>query len=182
MKFELDWLKKWNLYSPQAAALVDGDTFRTLSYSELYQLSQKMAHCLHSVFHVRKGDRVALLSQNQLEIFVLFFACQRLGATLVPMNYRLASPEIEFLLKDSQPSLLVYEKEFLNLLSQTTQFPKLQSVQLSGDSSALAEQVTKQTELFSDFAASEEDIALILYTSGTTGFPKGALLSHRMLH
>ncbi|MFN7262515.1 MAG: acyl-CoA synthetase [Pseudobdellovibrionaceae bacterium] len=182
MKFELDWLKKWNLYSPNAVAMVDGDTLRSLTYSELFQLSQRMAFCLHSVFHVRKGDRVALLSQNQLEIFALHFACQRLGATLVPMNYRLAAPEIEFLLKDSQPSLLVYEKDFLNLLSNTSEFPKLQSVVLSGESLALTEQSLKKTDLYSDFASSEEDLALILYTSGTTGFPKGAMLSHRMLH
>lgn len=167
---ELDWLKKWSLYSPNNVAVEDGDTGATLTYTQFYQQACAMAATLSSDYGVREGDRVALLSLNELDIFVLFFALQRIGATLVPINYRLARPEIEHILNDCEPRLIVHQNEFANFVEDR----KEKKAQLS----ALKSQNPKA---FLDFLSQPETPALLLYTSGTTGFPKGALLSHSMI-
>ncbi len=70
---ELDWLKRWNLYSPQSIAIKDGETGREFSYAKLYELAQRGAHLLYDKFGISKGDRVAVLAANELEYVFLFF-------------------------------------------------------------------------------------------------------------
>lgn len=178
MKIELDWLKKWKMYSPQAIALEDGDTGRSMTYEQLYTESCKMAEVLHSKFDVRQGDRITCLSLNELDILVLYFAAARLGASLVPINYRLTLREVDYLVKDSSPKLFVYHPEYLQMAQQLG--PQVQKIALTGDNS-LQQLTTNEKNLYSDFQSEESTIALIIYTSGTTGAPKGAMLSHAML-
>lgn len=167
----LDWLSKWNLYSPEKIAVEDGDTGRSLTYQQFYQHSQKLAGLL--AFHgVTAGDRVALLAMNEIETFVLFFALQRLGATLVPINYRLARPEVDHILNDCQPKLVLFQRDFASVVEGRVE----KSVEYS-DFLASAE----RAKAFTDYRSMAKTPALLLYTSGTTGFPKGALLSHEML-
>lgn len=167
---ELDWLKKWSLYSPNKIAVEDGDTGASLSYAQFYQQSAAMAATLSFDFGVKEGDRVALLSLNELDVFVLFFACQRLGATLVPLNYRLARPEIEHILNDAEPRLIVLQNEFSSILENRKERKAL-----------FTDLKNKTSGSFEEFHSKPETSALLLYTSGTTGFPKGALLSHSMI-
>ncbi len=168
----LDWLKKWSLYSPDNIAVVDGDhPARKLSYAQFYQQSLKMAAVLSTDHNVKPGDRVALLSLNDIDIFVLFFALQRLGATLVPINHRLARPEVEHILNDCQAKLILFQKDFYNLVEDRKE--------LILEFKALKESLRQAQYL--EFHSTEQTAALLLYTSGTTGFPKGALLSHSMI-
>lgn len=170
MNPEIDWLKRWNQYSPNATALVDGDTLAELSYRELYLQAKKLAQRL-SQFGVVRGDRVALLSRNRLECFSLFFACARLGAILVPLNTRLARPELEHILQDSQACVLVHDEPEM--------CPNVAGVFRIEFDCLLSE--SSDVSAFEEFHAQMEDPAFILYTSGTTGLPKGALISHRMI-
>lgn len=178
MKIELDWLRKWKMYSPKAIALQDGDTGRSLTYEQLFSESCKMAEVLHSKFEVRQGDRITCLSVNELEVLVLFFAAARLGASLVPINYRLTLREVDYLVKDSSPKLFVYHPEYSTIAEQLSSL--VQRVALVGDGS-LQTLIAQETHLYTDFQAEESTTALIIYTSGTTGAPKGAMLSHAML-
>lgn len=171
---ELDWLKQWSLYSPHKIAVEDGDTGASLSYSQFYQQATAMAGTLSSDYGVKEGDRVALLSLNELDTFVLFFALQRLGATLVPLNYRLARPEIEHILTDAEPRLILFQKDFANLIEERRERKATWQEIWQGIKS-------RSSEPFWDFHSRSETSALLLYTSGTTGFPKGALLSHAMI-
>lgn len=167
----LDWLSKWNLYSPEKIAVEDGDTGRSLTYQQFYQHSQKLAGLL--AFHgVTAGDRVALLAMNEIETFVLFFALQRLGATLVPINYRLARPEVDHILNDCQPKLVLFQRDFASVVEGRVE----KSVEYSDFLASV-----ERTKAFTDYRSMAKTPALLLYTSGTTGFPKGALLSHEML-
>jgi len=171
-QLEWDWLKRWALYSPQSIALRDGESNRSLSYQELYQESLRCAQQLKQKHQVQKGDRVLLIAQNHLESIVLFFALLRLGATLVPINFRLAPSEVSYLIQDSQPKLIFCQPEFQYLVTQN-QVPVIPFPKPWTESPDPIETLA--------FEAQSEDIAFILYTSGTTGFPKGAMLSLRML-
>src|SRR3712207_597451 len=96
-KVEADWLKRWSLYSPAKTAIKDGGTGRSLSYRECFIACNRLARSLSDEYGVGSGDRVAVLAQNELEHVLLFFALQRLGAVMVPINFRLTAPEVSFI-------------------------------------------------------------------------------------
>lgn len=176
----LDWLKKWNQVSPRSTALIDGDTGIRWSYQQLFLTSQQMATTLSQNYGVRAGDRIAILSLNELEYIALFFATARLGATLVPVNYRLKAKEVSYIISDCQADLLIYHREFQTLIDEVTNNlstnKEIKTIELKSICSE-----SSNLNLVHDFLSTEDDIAMIIYTSGTTGFPKGAMLSHRML-
>lgn len=174
---QTDWLKKWKEYSPENVALVDGLTHRQWTYSELFQVSNAVALRLQKNHGITKGDRVALLAANEIESVALYFAVNRLGAVLVPVNHRLSSSEIDYILDNCQAKLLVHSDEFTTVAANKKN-KSAQITLLTGPGSLFAETVSVE-EL--PFLADFKDSAMILYTSGTTGFPKGAVLTHESL-
>lgn len=176
---ELDWLKRWNLYAPKKMAVQDGETGRSFSFNQLYRASVAKANELRDRFQIQKGDRVAVLAMNDLEYLVLFFATQRLGAVLVPINFRLTYREIEHIVTDCSPRLLVHQSEY----SEVTQ--KLYEAQKIPQKTLLTPTQFEDSQdlqnLDTSFSGEPSDAVMILYTSGTTGAPKGALLTHEML-
>ncbi|MBX2987835.1 MAG: long-chain fatty acid--CoA ligase [Bdellovibrionaceae bacterium] len=177
---ELDWLKRWNTYSPAAVAIKDGDTGREISYRDLYEVSCAAAALLQRDYGIRTGDRVAVFSTNELEYVFLFFALQRLGAILVPVNFRLTPREVEHILTDCAPKLLVYQNDLLPVVEAlpATAKPRLLPLQGPNSFAAFARQEQARHE---DFHGQAADPVMIIYTSGTTGSPKGAVLTHEML-
>lgn len=176
---ELDWLKRWNLYSPRNIAIKDGDTGREYAYSELFELANRGAHFLSTKYAVGKGDRVAVLATNELEYVFLFFALQRLGAIMVPVNFRLTQREVNHIVDDSSPRLLIYQAAFSEIV-RNLPHGDMQTLLLQGPES-FAEKILENSFLSHPFTAEENDPAMILYTSGTTGSPKGALITHKMI-
>lgn len=177
--FELDWLKKWNAYSPQATAIVDGETGASYTYENFFSLAVRGAQYLKSL-DLKHGDRIGVLSLNELDYVVLFFAAQRIGATLVPINYRLTSREVNHIVQDGAPKILFYQEAFAELVRQLPADIKPDHLKTMTDwSDQLQRPPSKPDSDF--FHSTPEDIALIIYTSGTTGAPKGAMISHRML-
>ncbi|MBS1969312.1 MAG: long-chain fatty acid--CoA ligase [Bdellovibrionales bacterium] len=172
---ELDWLKRWNQYSPGKIALKDGETGRALAYSQLYQASLAKAHELRTQYGIQKNDRIAAISHNDLDYVVLFFAAQRLGAILVPVNFRLTYREVEHIVSDSEPALLVYQEAFADLAAQLFENKKITQKAL------LSSRIPSDERLDESFLGSPSDPVMILYTSGTTGAPKGAVLTHEMI-
>jgi len=178
-----DWTSKWALYSPDKIAVKEYETGRTLSYGQLNRLGNRLAHHLKRAYGVGKGDRVAVLAENCLEYVVLFAAAQKLGFILVPLNYRLAAPEIDFLLRNAEPRLVLAEAKYQTLLEST---PSFSQIPHRWTLEALVDLAIPTTDSPDDahFPAVEladEDPIFILYTSGTTGFPKGALYTHGMM-
>jgi fatty-acyl-CoA synthase len=174
MNYELDWLKKWNMYSPQAVALKDGDTGQTYTYSQFYQAALAGAEQLRQ-WGVSKGDRVAVLATNELEYVILFFAAQRLGAILVPINFRLTQREVEHIVQDSDPTLILFQEPYREIVSSLSR----KAVLLHDFTAAL--KAEPSVKLQDEFLATPEDAVMIIYTSGTTGAPKGAVLTQQML-
>jgi fatty-acyl-CoA synthase len=176
MSLEVDWLAKWNQYAPTSVALKDGDSGQQFSYSEFYWASLLGAEVLRHQ-GLKKGDRIAILSTNELEYIVLFYACQRIGAILVPINFRLTKPEAEHIINDCDPRLIVYQSTYEEIVSHFKDRQRMLLTEFEKKRSSLA----SSDPLSKDFEGGFEDPVMIIYTSGTTGAPKGALLTHKMI-
>lgn len=182
MELGLDWLSKWSKYSPNAIAIKDGDTNEEISYLSLYEKAQIAAQIFKDQYQVRQGDRVVILATNEIEYMYAFFGLQRLGAIMVPVNFRLTHREVSYIVQDCQPKLILFQKEYSNIVDSLEGAAKPNySLLLQGENS-FASQLKSATAVPDiHFHADPETIAMIIYTSGTTGFPKGAMISHRMI-
>lgn len=159
-------------------AVKEALTGRAMTYAELDAAACRLAQ-LFSTQGLQVGDRVAVLSEFCLEYIVLFTAAQKTGIVLVPLNYRLAPREIDYLLGDSDPALLVYAPKFAELLEHCPQAAGISQRSIAQLNAIASDSGYPAT--FEAVSLNENDPIFILYTSGTTGFPKGALYTHKML-
>jgi long-chain acyl-CoA synthetase len=161
---------------------------KSYSYAEVCQLTDHLAAGLLRC-GLREGDRLGLFLYNRLELILCYFACFRIGATAVPVNYRLKSDEVEYILNHSAPRLLVSEAELFPEVAAVRD--RLDSIEQCFIVDTGAGQLA-DTLPFHDLLQDAGDHArpsdrhgdtdaVILYTSGTTGKPKGTLLNHRQL-
>lgn len=177
-----DWIAKWAVYSPDKIAVKEAETGRHLTYGQLDRLSDALCHYLASTHRIGQGSRIVLLSENRLEYIALFAAMQRMGCVLVPLNYRLAGAEIDYLLRDAQPDLAIAEEQFEAPLQGAAAFAQVPAYWPMEKLAAFCEKEKDRKQTPYPLQAVEEDHpAFLLYTSGTTGFPKGAVYSHKML-
>jgi fatty-acyl-CoA synthase len=153
---------------PHHRALVFGDQVRT--HAELHDRAARLASVLETG-GVRAGDRVALLLHNRIEFVESLLACHRLAAVAVPINFRLATDEVEYILADSGAVAVICDSP----PPASGHVAMVLEVGLVYDA-AVASAPPRETA-----PAVEDDPALICYTSGTTGRPKGAVLTHRNL-
>jgi fatty-acyl-CoA synthase len=172
-----DWIAKWAVYSPDRVAVSEYESGRSLTYAQLQQKAEHLCHWLRDTHRLQSGDRVAVLAENCLEYVVLFSVAQKTGIILVPLNYRLAPTEITYLITDSQPALIIYEEELRDLLQPQIDLPTLPLNELE----RILERAPQKNKPFPVTKLPGDHPAFILYTSGTTGFPKGAIYSYQML-
>ncbi len=175
-----DWIAHHARYSPDAVALIDTRSERTLSYRRLNDRCSRAAAYLTDALGVAPGNRVAVLCHNSSDVLELLFACQKTGAIFVPLNWRLAAPELRFILEDCRPVVLVYGDEFEAVaaaLADEITIPHRVSVSDGQDSDyergldAAAPQARLHPQ-------GHDDTWINMYTSGTTGVPKGVRITH----
>lgn len=154
-------------------AVDDGE--RRWSFAELSRQTASYAAALGRA-GVKAGDRVALLSRNRAEYVALYFAAAQLGAVLVPLNWRLTPPELSTILEDAGPGLLVAEA---GLAAGLGGRPHVDLDELLG---VEADTAITTTSAPAAEPASDDAVAVQMYTSGTSGRPKGAMLTHRNCH
>jgi fatty-acyl-CoA synthase len=168
------WLRDRARMTPDRVAIDEHDVLTT--YGDLDARSERLAASLLGL-GLRRGDLVATLTGNSAEHVVLFFACAKAGLGLVPLSWRLATPELAFQLDDSQPSLLLIEPDNVELADQAlagaTAAPR--RLELGGDEHWALEEASGDAL---EAAVDDDDTLLVVYTSGTTGKPKGARLTH----
>jgi acyl-CoA synthetase (AMP-forming)/AMP-acid ligase II len=175
-------IRDWACRSPNNPALIfDG---RTLTWQTLYERSGRVAAILQR-HGVAAQNRVAFLGKNSFGYFEVLFGVAMLNAVTVAVNWRLAAPEIAAIIHDSQSRILFVDEEFLPLVADREQVPLLQTVislSSSGGQSAQYETLLRQCSPVDPLMPiAEDDVAMQLYTSGTTGLPKGVMITNRNL-
>ncbi len=173
--------------SPDREAYVDAASGARFTFSELNVRSNRLSHQLLGL-GVGQGDRVALCLMNSIEFIEAFIAVAKIGGVVVPLNWRLVADELEFIIKDSGAETLIYGQEFQTIIGDLHGRGEKTDVQhwlevvgtgvcldFATDYAALCAQgAVSEPEV----TASGDDLLYIMYTSGTTGLPKGVVHSH----
>ncbi|MFH1137037.1 MAG: long-chain-fatty-acid--CoA ligase [Pseudomonadota bacterium] len=174
------FLSKRALLSPNKEALVCESTRRT--FSELNLRSNRLAAFMKAK-GVGYGDRVAVLALNDPEYYEIYFGLGKIGAVMVPVNHRLAGPEIQYILSDCEARVLIFGKEFTEVVNSIrAAIPARALIGLAEQTPDWAEKYETLLQAASaaepELVGGDDDTLTILYTSGTTGRPKGAELTH----
>lgn len=170
-----DWIERWADFQPEKVAIrFEGED---ISYAAFAGRVRATAAALRRRFGVGRGDRVAFLGFNSPDMLALLFACARLGAMLVPLNWRLAPPELRYILENSGSRVVFCEAEFLD--GADGFLPA--GCRLADSPIELDELAGEAPDGAADPSAGVRDPVLIVYTSGTTGRPKGAVLDQNAI-
>ncbi len=178
-------LKACKFFPKKRAIVCGGDRW---TYQEFYERINRLSHCLKD-WGVRKEDKVAILQPNCHTFLETYYAVAQMGAISVPINIRLSSGEIAFILQDSESKVLVVDPMFQDKIDAIRgKMPKIEKILWTGKQSGEKDRLDLNYEASLSQAGSEEfprpllsdeDTAQIYYTSGTTGRPKGVMLSHK---
>ena len=176
-----EFLNVTSLIVPDRTAIVfDGKRF---SFSELSERVNKLANGLQNL-GVGKGDRIAAMQVNCNEYIEAYFAAAKLDAVYVPMNFRARSEEIEYMVKDSAPKVFIAGGRYIPMLDELrSNIPSVENfICLDG---ASAEGWVNYDKLLEESSSAElfplddgDDLSMVMFTAGTTGSPKGVMLSH----
>ena len=171
----VDLLRHFASETPDAKCLAHEDTL--LSFAGLHQRSSQLANALRAA-GVSAGDRVAILDRTSPATYELFFACAKIGAIMMPLNWRLSAREIAGILSDGRPSVMLVTPDLLPLLAEAPASPshsKTRQIELGAPYAAWRDAASPLDPAIPHAPA---DPLLLLYTSGTTGAPKGVVLTH----
>ncbi len=172
---------------PDQLAVICGD--ERYSYAQLSERVDKLAHGLKEI-GINQNDKIAVIHKNCHRFLEIYFAAAKIGAILVPINYRLIPDDYVYILNNSQAAILMAQSDLIQpLLSRKRDFPGMEKIILtdSEESDRMREYYYNYESLLGKASIKEDhalsagnaDIAQIYYTSGTTGKPKGVILTHR---
>lgn len=170
----------------QKEVIIDIDEDKGYTYAELNERANRLANYLKTQFGIVKGDRIAFISRNRVELIDGYFATGKLGAIFIPYNARLSSDELKQLIISETPKVVFYE----DIFSENVQGLKDESLvdyfvtltNSNNETEDLEYDILLKTSIDAEVSCPNldlEDIHLIIHTGGTTGLPKGGMLSHR---
>lgn len=177
-------ISKRAMITPDRVAVISRD--KRYTYQQLNLRATRLANALLKL-GVEHGDRVGLLMANNNEFLETYFATAKIGAVLVPVNTRLVGPEIDFILNDCTVKGFIFGKEFEQTIG-TMSYPRSARFRVSTGPTAVADTLDYETLISAakedepDVRIHEDDLHVIMYTSGTTGRPKGAMLTHKNIY
>ncbi len=184
-----DWLAHHAQVRGESEAVVDLGTGRRFTWVQINDRTSRLAAALTDELGISRGDRVAVLANNNSNVFEVQFACWKLGAIFVPLNWRLAIPELEYILNDAKPTVLVHDDPFDHTAAQLAKLVDIEHrINWDGTSAEGSDRVIDYEDLLvsvdpfdsSVSSLTHDDPITIMYTSGTTGRPKGAIITHGM--
>ncbi len=182
------WVRDWVAYhgarQPDAPALTCVERGETISWAELERRVGRLAHQLRHGFGLQPGERVAMIAENDTRVFELQFACMRAGLIFTPFSWRLAAGEMAALARDAEPAILIHDETWRAAADQLADAAGIERRLLWCDDIAQSPYdrlIEGGSEALPGELHDEAEITHILYTSGTTGLPKGALCSQGTL-
>ncbi len=180
-----NWVTVHGQRNPDKVALIDGDTGARYTYGELEQRTNSLADALRTR-GVRQGDRVAFVMLNSPHLLEVVFAAAKLGAIAVSVNYRLSAPEMHYILDDSAACIAFASTQAIDTVRQAlagTGVRELIEIPAAGQRIVSTDSAFEN--LISEGSAERvqadvhvDEVSMLMYTSGTTGFPKGTMLTH----
>ncbi|MCA9904556.1 MAG: acyl--CoA ligase, partial [Anaerolineae bacterium] len=192
-----DYLGRREIYSPDKLAIIDAGKSPELrlTYREFNARAKKLATWLRATAGVDKGDRVAILARDGVEHLDCFFACGKLGAIHTALNWRAHWRELVQLIEQTTPAVLIYSDDFkdnVQAIAQAlqgtdhaiTHYLHIEGEGIRDGGHSLHYETTLQSspaETVTCPTLEKDDPACLLFTGGTTGLPKGAIISHRMI-
>ncbi|MBT8338786.1 MAG: AMP-binding protein, partial [Desulfatitalea sp.] len=177
------WPTRWSKIAPDKTVIKYGDL--SLNWNEFNTRINQAAHAIQAA-GMKKGDRLAVLLGNSNVFLEVFFAAAKLGVIFVPLNFRLSPPELAYQINETHPKILVYAPEFKELVNALKETCPEVSTWVCETAMGPADELVFESWIDSSPAAEPmpdspvgmDDAVMIMYTSGTTGRPKGAVLSH----
>lgn len=183
-----DLLSKRAELTPDRVALVELETGQRYTYAQLNQRANRLANFMQNQLGVQSGDRLSILAKNSIAYIDLFYGLPKIGAIFAPFNWRLTAHEIRYMVNDLEPRVLIVESEFVPTLEamrgeiQVEHLVSLRGAEIRGaieyETGITA---AANTEPERPSSLDLESPYCILYTSGTTGDPKGAIIPHRQI-
>lgn len=178
-----DWVAAHANQTPNKIAVEDLYSDKSYTWLEMSERVGRLADHLRKNCGVGKGDRVACYSYNNPEMLEAQFATTRLGAIFVPLNFRLAVPELEYIVSDCGAKVLIADVDFeeaAGTIAKTADVAHVIVTNSDGSASDYEDVLAAATPHDNMEDLTLDDVATIMYTSGTTGHPKGCLISHSM--
>lgn len=175
-----DWIAEHAFRTPGKLATIDLHSGRRHSYAKMHARVAGLAGHMHSL-GIAQGDRVGLLAMNSSDFLDAMFACWRIGAVCTTLNFRLTAHELAFMVKDSGCKLVFHDRDLASVvapLQGMTNVDHWIEMDASGEGGAFEAAIADATPIWNQVPQLESDLCMIMYSSGTTGTPKGVMFNH----
>jgi fatty-acyl-CoA synthase len=175
-----DWIAHFGRRTPDKVAVVDLASGRRFTYAQFDARIARLAAHLRRGLGIQRGDRVAVLALNTTDTLEVQFACGRIGAVFLPLNTRLTVPELHYIVGDAAPRLMIHDSDLAEIALSVSNLCKVEATLLLGPGGSYEAAIAGAKPLDQTEIVTLDDISTIMYTSGTTGQPKGAIITHGM--
>jgi fatty-acyl-CoA synthase len=178
-----DWLAHHSERVPDKEVWVDLHSNRHFTYSEANDRALRLADYFQRSCSVKKGDRIGVLAMNSTDMLEIQAACAKIGAIFLPLNWRLTVNELDFIIRDASPQILIHDSQFsdeVKELEEKTGVPYTLETSGGGGDTPYEAVIKEANPTPTLVHVTHDDVWTIMYTSGTTGLPKGAMNTYGM--
>jgi fatty-acyl-CoA synthase len=178
-----DWMAHHANHTPDKIAWIDLHSDRSFTYAEANNRCNRLASYLQNSCSIKKGDRVGVLAMNSTDMMEIQMACAKIGAIFLPLNWRLTVSELNFIVSDASPDILIHDSQFsgeAQELQDKQNIAHLLETSGGGGDTAYENAIANQISDCDPVTVTHDDTWTIMYTSGTTGLPKGAMNTYGM--